>query len=119
MDLTVAVGGSAMVSALFIQYLKKSNWFTFLSTEAHSQTANLIFSIFWAALTSLGITFTFNAVTHQLIINGLDPSAILTLAYHSAIQWAAQHVAYKIAVVPTEMQGKILEQLKILAGDKK
>src|SRR5215471_19418753 len=97
-------GGAAVVSALVIQWLKKSNWFTFLSTEAHSQNANLIFSIVVALFTSLGLSYTYNAHTGQLIVNGLVPANMLNSVGHWFIQWTAQHVAYKAVVVPTELQ---------------
>lgn len=117
------VVGTAVVSSLVIQWLKKSHWFTFLSTEAQSQKANLVFSIIVAIITSLGITFTYNSVNHQVIIDGLDPASMFSLGIHAFGQWIAQHVAYKTVVVPSELQAAMVTVLKQLTikleqGDK-
>jgi hypothetical protein len=111
-DFLITSGGIAVVSALCIQFLKKSNWFTFLSTDVSSEKANRAFSILIAIITSLGITFSFNATQHELIIGGLDNDMILTYVIHAFSQWIGQHVAYKTVVVPTELQAAIVRTLK-------
>lgn len=113
-NLLITSGGAAVVASLFIQYLKKSHWFTFLSTEAHSQTTNMVFSIVVAGITSLGISFSYNASKGQLIIDGLTFTSIFSAASHWFIQWAGQHVAYKTVVVPSELQAAMVNVLKQL-----
>lgn len=107
----VSSGGAAVVSSLFIQYLKKSKLFTFLSTKDEAAKANFYFSVFIAGLTSVGLSYTYNPDTGQLIVNGLILQNIVHSLGHWFLQWVAQHVAYKQFVVPSEMQSQILNYL--------
>lgn len=107
-------GSAAVISALFIQYLKKSKFLTFLSIEAQSERTNRYFSIIVAFIASVGVTYTFDPNKHQLIISGLDPTNILHSGGHVFIQWIAQHVAYKTVVVPTELQAAMVNTMKQL-----
>lgn len=99
-DNPVALGSSALLATLAIQFLKNSGWASWFNRE--TDRANLALSILVATAISLGIHLA--AGTH-------DGDFIITGNWHlignAVTQWVAQHAAYKGFVVPGETLGEI------------
>src|ERR1035437_5538864 len=102
----LTAGGTAVLSSIIIQWMKKSQLAIFdaIGTEKNKQTANLVFSVVVAFVTSLGIGYKYDAVAGILIISGLTKAGIAHGLWHWFTQWVAQHVSYKALVVPQELQ---------------
>lgn len=103
-DNPAAMGGSALFATLAIQALKNSGWATWFNRE--TARANLGLSIAIAGAASLGIHFVWDAAKDTLTITGLAFS-LRHSVWEWALQWAAQHAAYKGFVVPSETLGEI------------
>jgi hypothetical protein len=99
-----ATGGLAMISALFVQYLKNSGWATWFTRETNR--ANLALSVLLAGLASFGIHYTWDAATDTLAIVGLT-FALKHGIWDWLLQWVTQHAAYKGLIVPAETLGEI------------
>lgn len=108
-DLTLTTVGSALITSLLLQWLKKSTWFPFLGIEHKFQNINLIVSVIVSGLVSLGVGYNYDKNTGDLhlIISTHQ-------AWHWLIQWCSQHATYKTMVVPTELQAAILNKIKEL-----
>lgn len=118
-----AIGGSALISALLIQYLKNSGWATWFTRETNR--ANLFLSILVSGAASVGIHFTYTAATDSLVIIGLA-AFFKHGVWEWAGQWVTQHAAYKGFIVPSEtlgeiraMLGRVLTPPAISEGDAK
>lgn len=119
----LTAGGTALLSSLIIQAMKKSELaiFSFLGTEKNKSRANLVMSILMAFITSIGIAYKYDSTAGTLVITGLTVANVTHLAWHSFIQWISQHVAYKTLIVPQELQASnidVLNQLLIQLGGK-
>ena len=118
----VTAGGIALISAILIQWAKKSELaiFSFIGTEKNKQKANLIFSVVVAFLTSIGVGYKYDSSTGVLILSGLTAANLAHGLWHWGLQWIGQHVAYKQWIVPQELQAanidvlnQLLDHLKI------
>lgn len=108
--------GIGLISSLVMQWMKKSNLFTFLGCEKMHENANLYFSIAVAFITSLGIGYKYDAVAGTVLITGLTSASLAHGVWHWGSQWVIQHVTYKQFIVPTELQAAMVNQLKLLAS---
>lgn len=113
----------SIISSLIIQAMKKSQLaiFDFLGTEKNKATANFIFSLFVAFITSIGIAYKYDSVAGTLTISNLNLIGIQHGLWHWFIQWIGQHIAYKTWVVPQELQAAnvdVLNQLLVQLGGK-
>lgn len=115
----VTAGGTALISSLIMQWMKKSKFFAFIGTDKIHERANLIFSIFVAFITSIGISYKYDSTAGTLLIAGITSANIAHGLWHWFVQWIAQHTSYKTLVVPTELQAanidvlnQLLDQLK-------
>ncbi len=110
----LTAGGTALVSSLLIQYIKKSELtlFNAFGIEDSKSKANLTLSIIFAFFTSIGIGFKYDGTSGVLIVNGLTTAGILHGVWHWFIQWTSQHLLYKQVIVPTELQAAIVNTLK-------
>ena len=111
-SLTLAAGSSALISSVFLQYLKKAKWFGLMGIEPAKEKINLLISILVAGAVSLGISYKFDSDTGILVISGLTMAGISHQIWHWLLQWTAQHVSYKAFVVPSELLAAIVNQLK-------
>ncbi|SRR5260221_9922713 len=112
----LSAGTTAMLSAIVIQLLKKSelSLFNFLGTDKTKAQANFVFSGLVAFITSIGISYKYDPVAGTLLLTGITAIAIGHGLWHWFIQWVTQHVAYKAFVVPSELQAiniNVLNQL--------
>lgn len=107
-------GGTAILSAIIIQALKKSNIISFIGTEKSKGAANLCFSVFIAFITSLGIGYKYDGASGTLILTGLTAAGLLHGIWHWFVQWVGQHLAYKQIVVPAELQAATIDVLNQL-----
>lgn len=94
-ELLSQLTSSAMV-IYFLQTLKKSSWFPWLTAE--TKTLNRLVGFLGAGLTAVGIHFAFDVQQGQLLITGLTFSGLLHGAWHWAQQYALQQLAYDAAV---------------------
>lgn len=117
----LTAGGTAVLSSLIIQWMKKSELAIFdaIGTEKNKQRANLYLSIIVAFVTSIGIGYKYDGATGVLVISGLTAAGIQHGLWHWFTQWTAQHVSYKALIVPQELQAanidvlnQLLDQLK-------
>lgn len=99
-DNPVALGSSALLATLAIQWLKNSGWASWFNRE--TDKANLALSVAVAVATSIGIHFTVGPHEGDFIITGN-----WHLIGNAITQWVAQHAAYKGFVVPGETLGEI------------
>lgn len=115
-NVLLSSGSTAVIAAYVLQALKKSKWFPWMGIEQAHQTANLLISLGVAGASAVGIHYTYNQATGQLIIEGLTLAGIAHGVAHWAGQFVAQHISYRTLVVPGELQGAIVDELKILQG---
>src|SRR6266567_55489 len=118
----LTAGGTALISSLLIQAMKKSplRIFNLLGIEEVNSKANLIFSIIVSFITSIGIGYKYDVhydpttgdLVGSFILSGLSTTSILHGIWHWLIQWVSQHVAYKTIIVPTELQAATVNTLK-------
>jgi hypothetical protein len=100
LDNPVATGGSAMLAALFIQWLKNSGWASWFTRD--TDKANLALSLVIALATSMGIHLSFDQSTG----NGVIAFSTHQL-YGAFVQWATQHGSYKLLIAVPESLGEI------------
>lgn len=103
----ISAGSSAVICTLLLQWMKRSTLIPFLGVAKNFEKTNLIISIIVSGIASLGIGYTFNDQTGDLVIHGLTTANVVHNFGHWVSQWIAQHVAYKTVIVP----GELLEQL--------
>lgn len=84
----------AVVTAELIQLAKTSGWRVLAWINVDSTTINRWIGGGAAFLVGLGISFHYDRVTGQLIVNGLLPTALS----HGVIQWASQQIYYRLAI---------------------
>ena len=109
-------GGTALISALIIQAMKKSELtiFNFVGTDSNKARANLYLSIVIAFFTSLGIGFKYDETAGTILLTGITSAGILHGLWHWFVQWVGQHIAFKTLIMPQELQSmniNVLEQL--------
>lgn len=80
-------------AAKFIQFLKWTRWFPWLS--AQTETANRVFAMVMALLVAVGIHFKFDPEAGTLLIDGLTYAGITTGIQEYLKQWMLQEVAYQ------------------------
>ena|SRR5260221_6489883 len=112
----LTAGGTALVSALILQALKKSQLaiFNFVGTERDKWAANLTVSIIMAFITAIGISYKYDSAAGTLVLSGLTVSGISHGLWHWFIQWIGQHAAYKTLIVPSELQAANIDVLNQL-----
>ena len=117
----VTAGGTALISSIIIQWIKKSQLdiFNLFGTEKNKQFANQCLSIVVAFITSIGIGYKYDATAGTLLLTGLTIASLEHGLWHWMLQWISQHVAYKTLIVPQELQAsnidvlnQLLDQLK-------
>lgn len=89
-SLTTNVTAAAVISFL-ISFLKKQQWFPWLTSE--TERANRIAAVVLSGLASLGIHAQFNHGT--LVITGLTLTTIAVAAWHWLTQFAITHGWFK------------------------
>lgn len=107
LDNPVAVGSTALMSAVAIQALKNSNWASWFNRN--TPHANLALSIVVALATATGIHFTMDWTTG----NG-NVAFNLHGLWEAVVQWVTQHAIYKKMVAEPEAAGEIRALLQRL-----
>lgn len=87
---THLVTGGVVVYA--IQMLKRANWCTWI--DADTTTLNRWIGVLAAAVTALGIHWTFDASAGQLVITGLTKAGITDAVWEFAKQYVLQQMVY-------------------------
>ena len=104
-------GTLAILVAYVVQGLKKAPWFPWLTIQTGH--LNLLVSAALAMATSVGVHWTWHGGEDgTLMITGLTLANLQAFLGHAAAQFAAQHIAYKTAVVPTELLGAIVKAIQ-------
>ena len=106
------IGGSAVIAAIVIQWLKNSGWASWFTRE--TARANMALSILTAGIATVGINYSYNAATDTLAVVGVAAFFKVGI-WQWAGQWITQHAAYKGLVVAPETLGEIRGYLARLA----
>jgi hypothetical protein len=114
LQVLVSSGGTGVITAYLLQWLKKSTWFTPLGIEAINARANFIASVLAAGVASIGVSYTYDLQTGVLAIGGLTAANMTHGLGHWAGQWIAQHIGYKAFVLPSELQAIAINEIKKL-----
>lgn len=101
---------SSAIVVYVMQAIKKSKWLSFV--EEGKPFMNRAVSIIAALFTHLGLSFTWNASNHSLLIAGLSISSIATFVWQWANHYAMQEVMYQVAV--NKPSGPSLGQAAVL-----
>lgn len=88
----------ALVSTWAIQWIKKSNWFPWLTVE--TQKLNYVVGGVVAFLSTVGILCNFDHAAGVLTITGLTAANLTHVAARFFQQWAYQQASYKLVVAP-------------------
>lgn len=80
---------AAAVSAYIISLMQKAEFIPWV--QAHKEDINRRLRLAAAALSTAGISYTWNGTAHQLIINGITLSAVIVVIYHFIGQYALTH----------------------------
>jgi hypothetical protein len=105
--LSTQVTAAAVVSFL-IAFLKKQQWFPWLTAE--SEKANRLVAIALSGAAALGIHTTFNHATGTLVISGLTLATVTAGFWHWLSQFALTHGWFKA----TSASDQIYALLKVL-----
>ena len=117
----VTAGGTALISSIIIQWIKKSQLdiFNLFGSEKNKAFANQCLSIIVAFITSIGIGYKYDATAGTLILTGLTIASLQHGLWHWMLQWISQHVAYKTLIVPQELQASNIDVLNQLLNQLK
>jgi hypothetical protein len=84
----------AVASAEIIQIIKTSGLKMFAWINVDSQTVNRVVGGLVAFITGLGISWSYDAATGTLVVNGLLAASIS----HAFIQWAQMQAYYRLVI---------------------
>lgn len=94
------LGAGAVLAVLTteaIEWAKRSHWKVFSAVRVDTPTANRVVGGLVAFIAGLGITWSYDPTTGQLIVNNLLAGSIM----HAFAQWAQQQIYYRLIVQRT------------------
>jgi len=96
MDELSATVGTAYVTSLILDWLKRQPWFPFMQVD--TATLNRVFSILVALAVSMGLHYTFDPTTRVLAITIPTFVEALNGLVHAATQFGFQDLSYRLAI---------------------
>jgi hypothetical protein len=92
-DLIVSQVTLSTVVVVVMEWLKKAQWFPWLS--AQSDKVNKVLGALLAAVTAVGIHYTYDASTATLTFTGISLAALGHALWHWLQSYAVQETIYK------------------------
>lgn len=99
-DLVISQVTLSTVVVVVMEWLKKASWFPWLTVQ--SEKVNKLIAIFLAAITAIGIHYTYDASTATLTLTGISLAALGHGLWHWLQSYAVQETVYKGAFHKSE-----------------
>jgi hypothetical protein len=99
-DLVISQVTLSTVVVVVMEWLKKAQWFPWIS--AQSDKVNKALGAFLAAVTAVGIHYTYDASTATLTFTGISFGALGHAFWHWLQSYAVQETVYKGAFHQTK-----------------